>query len=482
MFHRIKPRALCGLLGWPATLLLVGAGCANPPALDATGGSTTFRRIGGIAANPPRTAALVVDRGVRSDAAAAGAPFAGLNEKEQQVFLDARDVFKEVDSVEGKLNADEEGGGLGPTFNAAGCAECHSQPAVGGTSPHPLSPQTPKQNPQMDVSLRDGARNSVPFFVAADGPAREARFRSDGGVHGLFTIGGRIDAMGCNLQQPDFAMQDAAGNLSFRIPTPIFGLGLVETTPDAVLEANLADNIAKKQLLGIGGTFNRSGNDGTITRFGWKAQNKSLAVFAGEAYNVEQGVANELFTNERLPPGSEGCIYNSSPEDHTNNNDLATGNAVEQSSDVIAFAIFMRLSAPPAPVATTDVTQRGADLFHQVGCDLCHSASLRSGRSPFTGMSNFAYHPYSDFAIHHMGADLADGIGQGAASSDMFRTSPLWGAGQRLFFLHDGRTSDLGEAIEFHDSPGSEAHLVVEEFNALGANDQQALLDFLRSL
>jgi len=97
-------------------------------------------------------------------------------------------------------------------------------------------------------------------------------------------------------------------------------------------------------------------------------------------------------------------------------------------------------------------------------------------------MSNVTYHPFSDFALHHMGTRLADGITQGAAGPDEFRTAPLWGVGQRLFFLHDGRTSDLLNAIEEHRSPGSEANAVVERFNHLSSEHKQALLDFLRSL
>jgi CxxC motif-containing protein (DUF1111 family) len=495
MFHRSQPPAAArGPLDCPAAWLLValvpiGLGCSSPPALDAAaagnGGPITFTPIGGTATTPPRTAALVADRGVRADTSGAGGPFEGLSPKEKAYFADALDVFKEVDAVStvGELNADEEGGGLGPTFNAASCAECHKQPEVGGTSPHPQSPQKPNvQNPQILVAQRDGATNTVPFFVKANGPVREARFRSDGGVHGLFTIAGRTDAPGCTITQPDFTSENASGNLSFRIPTPVFGLGLVEATPDAVLEANLNESRALKQLNGISGTFNRSGNDGTITRFGWKAQNKSLAVFAGEAYNVEQGVANELFMNERA--ATPECTFNTTPEDRTNNDQLDNGTPVQEISDVIAFAMFMRLSAPPTPVALDAHTQRGKDVFNQIGCNLCHGSSLGlvAGKSPFTGMSGAQYFPYSDFAIHHMGEDLADGISQGAAAGDMFRTAPLWGAGQRIFFLHDGRTSDLGEAIEFHDSPGSEAHAVIQSFNMLGPNDQQALLDFLRSL
>ena len=92
------------------------------------------------------------------------------------------------------------------------------------------------------------------------------------------------------------------------------------------------------------------------------------------------------------------------------------------------------------------------------------------------------YHPYSDFALHHMGENLADGINQGVATKDEFRTAPLWGIGQRIFFLHDGRTQDLLNAIQQHSSPGSEANSVVKRFNRLTPDQQQAILDFLRSL
>jgi CxxC motif-containing protein (DUF1111 family) len=97
------------------------------------------------------------------------------------------------------------------------------------------------------------------------------------------------------------------------------------------------------------------------------------------------------------------------------------------------------------------------------------------------------YHPYSDFAIHHMGAGLADGIVQGGAGADQFRTAPLWGVGQRLYFLHDGRTSDLLQAIEFHGRPAaeqsdSEAEGVLRNFRKLGPSQIQNILNFLRSL
>ncbi len=295
------------------------------------------------------------DPGPRAGAPAAGGSFPGLSPDEQSFFNQAISVFMEVDSVSGSIPG-ESGSGLGPTFNGNSCAQCHAQPAVGGSSPGPRSLQNPIPNPQVALANLDGARNAVPAFITADGPVREARFirnpdgSLDGGVHGLYTITGRSDADGCNLAQPNFAQQLGANNVIFRIPTPVFGLGLVEATPDSTLQATLAANQTIKSQLGIRGNFNTSGNDGTITRFGWKAQNKSLLVFAGEAYNVEQGVSNEAFANERS--AAAGCVYNGSPEDSTKMlTDIGspTGTEAQMSSDLVNFAAFMRLSAPPTP-------------------------------------------------------------------------------------------------------------------------------------
>jgi CxxC motif-containing protein (DUF1111 family) len=89
---------------------------------------------------------------------------------------------------------------------------------------------------------------------------------------------------------------------------------------------------------------------------------------------------------------------------------------------------------------------------------------------------------FSDLAIHRMGQALNDGITQGNARGDQWRTAPLWGLNARIFLLHDGRTTDLMQAIQLHDSPGSEAHAVIQNFQALSAADKQSILNFLRSL
>jgi CxxC motif-containing protein (DUF1111 family) len=434
------------------------------------------------------------DPGPRTGPAAAGSFYPTLSANEQNFFNQAFLRFQEVDSVSGGI-AGEAGVGLGPTFNGNSCAQCHAQPAVGGASPGLISPQNSIQNPQVALATLDSATNVVPSFITANGPVLEARFIKtstgalDGGVHDLYTIAGRSDAIGCILAQPDFATALSTNNVIFRTPTPLFGLGLVEATPDATLQANLTATQSARAALKIGGVFNTSGNDGTITRFGWKAQNKSLLIFVGEAYNVEQGVSNENFPNERS--AVTGCVFNGSPEDSTvllnqnvnsSNFGLSVGTASEMSSDVVNFAAFIRLSAPPTPAASTQSTLNGATQFNTIGCNLCHSPTLTTGPSVFTGMSNVSYNPYSDFALHNMGTGLSDGIHQGGAGPNEFRTAPLWGLGQRLFFLHDGRTTDLIEAIEAHSSTGSEANMVIRKFNALKASQAQDLLNFLRSL
>jgi CxxC motif-containing protein (DUF1111 family) len=522
-----------------------------------TAGRGQSNNSGGASSRAP------TDPGVRGGDPGAGGALPGLNDVERQYFDVAKDVFQEVDAGPD---------GLGPRFNLDSCSGCHSQPTIGGTSP--------ATNPQVAVATLMGAKNVVPSFITANGPVREARFvrnrdgSPDGGVHSLFVITGRSDAPGCNIAQPNFAAELARNNVVFRIPTPVFGLGLVENISDGALEASLAANAQQKRALGISGRFNRNGNDGTIARFGWKAQNKSLLLFSGEAYNVEMGITNELFQNER--DSDPACQFKVTPNDST---PLVSENTASPSAsfqnDIDLFAAFMRFSAPPTPAssaatpvaqasgalnatagqttgaaagtstassptsaasgsasttpdaastapstastasssastvvasATADVSSvmtaaagsstaqpsssassgasvtRGNQVFSNVGCQACHTKTFTTEKSPLTGQSNVTLQPFSDFAVHEMGTGLADGVSQGSANGNEFRTAPLWGVGQRIFFLHDGRTKDLHEAIQQHASRGSEANAVINNYNLLSRDDKQALINYLRSL
>src|SRR5215471_1163910 len=412
------------------------------------------------------------DPGARSGAPGAGGPIAGLSGSQGVYFTNSQGKFQEVEGV---------ANGLGPRFNSTSCSSCHSQPAVGGSSP--------ASNPQVSVAP-PGQLTAVASFITANGPVREARFvkdlstgQPDGGVHDLFTTVGRTDnPSGCSISQPDFATNLANNNVIFRIPTPTFGGGLLEAITDTTIKTNLAANASAKAALGISGHVNSNGNDGTVNRFGWKAQNKSLQLFVGEAYNVEMGVTNEVFQNEREE--NPQCAINGVPESQTNFDSNQPERAM---SDVLAFSLFMRFLAPPAPVTsygnvTAVSITNGSAKFNSVGCALCHTPSLHTGLSSVVALNQQTVNLFSDVAVHHMGAGLADGVTQGTAGPDEFRTAPLWGIGQRLFFLHDGRTGDLMQAIQAHASSGSEASSVVSAFNALSVSNRQDILNFLRSL
>ena len=437
------------------------------------------------------SAARPVDPGVRGGPPSAGGALPGLTSDEAQFFQDGLTRFQDVEVVTGGDN-----NGLGPRFNSNQCSSCHLQPAVGGTSP--------AANPLIAVAKLNGAKNTLPWFITNNGPIREARFKRnpngtpDGGVHDLFVITGRTDAAGCNIAQPNFRPagnpitgQGGNRNIIFRIPTPVFGAGLIEAIPDAVILKNMKADTSTKARLGISGhpnaiisgTANRSANDGTITRFGWKAQNKSLLVFAGEAYNVEMGVTNQLFPQER--DETPGCLFNATPEDTLN---FTANPNTAVLSDIDAFANFMRMLAPPTRAPDTPSTN-GRAVFIATGCAACHTPSFTTGKiasgsptTPSAALSNQTVNLFSDLILHHMGKGLRDGITQGSAEPDEFRTAPLWGVGQRIFFLHDGRTTNLVAAIEAHRSRGSEANQVIGRFNRLGTKQQQDVVNFLRSL
>jgi CxxC motif-containing protein (DUF1111 family) len=522
-----------------------------------------------------------VDPGVRGGSPGAGSPVGGLTSAQQTFFTAAQARFTTIETVPA---------GLGPGFNELSCGACHVSPAVGGSSP--------ATNPQVTDANTLGATNVIPSFITANGPIREARFvlnpdgTPDGGVHDLFSIQGRSDAPGCVFAQPDFAAALAQNNVIFRIPPPAFGDGLVEQVSDSNLQSALSGQAQQNASLGISGQFNRSGNTGNITRFGWKAQNASMMMFAGEAYNVEEGVTNDVFPNKRNPSASPQCSPNALPEDTVNTVDTinSASTVSDNNPDTINFALFMRLLAPPTPAvpftgaaasasnssatpavtsaaassttsttsasttsttssttsaSTTSATSSttpasttastsattpaastvalasvlpvasgsstsavstaatsssststpsaasinaGLQAFVNVGCAGCHIMNQTTGSAALidttanSTVSNITINPFSDFAVHNMGTGLADRVSQGNANGNQFRSAPLWGVGQRVYFLHDGRTNDLLTAIEQHASSGSEANGVIAQFNMLSTTDQQNILNFLRDL
>lgn len=487
------------------------------------------------------------DPGVRNGAPGAGGPLNGLTANELSMFSEGqqRAIQLEavcdscsdltlgtfVDPAKANFVTQTNSSGLGTRFNGDQCLGCHNSPALGGSGgfmvPNPQDPpekQRSPENPMFDlIPHRKGATNKVPSFIHQFGPIREVRFvkkpdgTPDGGVHQLFTIVGRSDIFPAGapntctaeaLPSTDFETEFKNGNVRFRIPLQLYGLGILDGIQDREILGRHDTTAALRRELGIAGIPNRSGNDGTITRFGWKAQNKSITIFAGEAYNAEMGVTTDLFP--QAVDESPLCTADKSePNDITrfdadDARNQGFNNPLHELPDWLMFGIYMRFLDAPKPVELTASAQRGQHLFGSgpdnpgVGCVACHTATMVTPpQSETAALEKLTVHPYSDLLIHHMGKKLADDITQGAATGDMFRTTPLWGIGQRMFFLHDGRTNDLLAAIHAHFSlpsdcekddhsstcyGASEANAVIRRFDKLSAEDKQAILDFLRSL
>jgi hypothetical protein len=487
------------------------------------------------------------DPGVRPGPAGAGAKLNLLTPIEQDMFKEGLQRAIQLEAVcdscsdltlgafieptQANFVTKTNSAGLGTRFNGDQCLSCHNQPALGGSGgfmvPNPQDPPAQRrrpENPMFDlIPHRKGATNRVPSFIQQFGPIREVRFvrkpddTPDGGVHQLFTVVGRSDIFPSGqpntctaevLPSTDFETQFQRDNVRFRIPLQLFGLGILDGIQDREILGRHDATAAIRKELGILGIPNRSGNDGTITRFGWKAQNKSITIFAGEAYNAEMGITTDLFpqavdesplcTADKSEPND---ITRMDPDDSRNQ---GFTNPLHELPDWLMFGIFMRFLDAPKPGPLSGSAQHGQQLFGAgpdhpgIGCVACHTATMVTpSRSETTALENLTAHPYSDLLVHHMGKGLADDITQGAATGDMFRTTPLWGIGQRIFFLHDGRTDDLLKAIEAHHSPGddcekddthrpcygpSEANAVIQRFHELSAADKQAVLDFLRAL
>jgi CxxC motif-containing protein (DUF1111 family) len=451
----------------PVTLLL----------LLAAGATAYFPRSAKGGSTPSVTA---VDPGPRPLPASAGGFLPSLSANEQQIEPSITTEFNRVHDVVVTSPTD---GGLGPRFNSNSCASCHAYPAVGGSSP--------PSNPLFSVYHLNGATNTMPFFITSTGPILEGRFINvpgtstpDGNVHQNFTVVGRSDAHGCSITQPDFTTASSTGNLALRQVPPTYGDGLIEVVRNIDIVNNMNSNLSRKASLGITGHPNYSGNDGSIQRFGWKAQVRSTLLMAAQQMNVEMGVTNETFPNEI--DQTPGCVFNGVPETVTN---FTPGILTEMfPGDAERTEYFIQWMAPPTPAPSTPSINNGRTQFTNAGCVMCHTTSYKTPATSRPALGNLTIKLYSDLLVHHMGPGLADGVAQGGAGPDEFRTAPLWGIGQRLFFMHDGRTNNIVTAIEDHFSLGnstygpSEANQTVTNFNALSSTNQQDLVNFLRSL
>jgi len=445
---------------------------------------------------PGQRPITVTDPGVRGGGPGAGGAIPGLSSTQSTTFTDGQTNFNAVFGVPTATT----NGGLGPVFNSNSCASCHMQPAVGGDTAYDLPGGTVSQNPLLGVYQANGATNAMPSFEKTNGPELVARFpwmsdlaTPDGSIHQLFTVTGRSDARGCSLAQPNFSQAQSQNNLATRRPIETFGDGLIEIIQNNSITSQATSECANQATTGVCGVPSVDLHTGDVNRLGWKAQWRGLIVAAAEELNTELGVTNEYFPNE-INQTQQSCLFNGVPESGTNF--VQTIQFDQFTGDPERMALFMSFLAPPTPARFSTQAQQGQTDFNSIGCNNCHKVFYTTPALASMGsfMQSKTLNLYSDLLLHHMGNCLADNIVQGTAQGDMWRTPPLWGAGKRAFFMHDGRTSDLFVAIQDHawnvvngtgctgSYQASEALNSVNAFNALSQQDQQDVLDFIRDL
>ena len=359
-----------------------------------------------------------------------GDPLDGLTQQESARFVQGREAFQRAFTPET---------GLGPLFNADGCAECHEDPATGGRG----------DEIESHVSVFDPATGSCDQLVEKGGPVIQQ--------HATPALSA---ALGIDREPTPAAAKVVAS----RSAPELFGLGLLDAVPDAEILA-LADPDDRDHD-GISGRPNRF-VDGRLGRFGRKAFVPTLREFNAGAYTIEQGITNpespteESIGGDTIPPGVDPV-----PEPEI------TQAALDATDD------FVRFLAPPQRAHLDAAGRRGRKLFGAIGCAACHVPSLTTGDSPVEALRYKTVYAYTDLLLHDMGDGLAD-ICFGLATPSEFRTAPLMGISKATALLHDGRAKSIEEAIRLHAGEASTAR---NRFEALSSQDRDALLRFLGSL
>ena len=362
-----------------------------------------------------------------------GEPLAGLSADELARFQAGKNEFVGVETV---------AEGVGPVFNDVSCAACHSVPTVGGGSP--------RLETRFGTLTARGAFDPLSQFGGS-----------------LIQEQGIGPAGDCNYVAEIVPPQ--ATIVARRRTTPLFGLGLVDAVPDSsFLAIAYAEQFDRN---GIAGTPSIVVNPETgrraVGKFGWKGQNATLHVFAGDAYLNEMGITNPTFPNENCPQGDCASLA-CNPDAEVN----------DEGDGVTEFTDFMTFLAPPPRGPITGGAILGESVFQNLGCASCHRATLRTGASSVAALNQVNFHPYSDFLLHDMGS-LGDGITQNRATGRLMRTAPLWGVRNLTTYMHDGRATTLDQAILAHAGQAWKAR---SRYAGLSWFEKAQLIAFLNSL
>ena len=253
----------------------------------------------------------------------------------------------------------------------------------------------------------------------------------------------------------------AGALVSRRTAPPVFGVGLIESIPEATILANADPGDADGD--GISGRPNMitaadfvpatevGGGPGFhVGRFGLKANNPSLIEQSVSAYLEDMGITSDFAPEEIVHPLGNGVSIGDNVPDPE-----IPASTVQQT------VMYIRLLAPPARGPITSQVQQGEGIFGSIGCAKCHTPTMKTGPHVIPQLSNVDVNLYSDLLLHDMGPTLADNRPDKQATGTEWKTRPLWGLrlvseflGGQAFYLHDSRATTLSEAITLHGGMG----------------------------
>ena len=379
-----------------------------------------------------------------------GQPIDGLTQAELDAFERGRAIFEK------RFKPSE---GMGPLYNATSCASCHAVPVAGGSS---------KLYRNFYIA-RVGAGNSQSNFPTMPSPVVPSYGGSNHEGATFSLTNGRFV-----VPETFFGVDVISAQ---RNGLPIFGVGLFEFISDQTILANTDPNDLDGD--GISGRFNT--DNGTLGRFGVKAQSNNIELFTRAPLQNQMGITSDPFLGSAGTVSYAHAAFQASanPNLPTTDNDGVPDPEINSGDlgDLIAFTRFL---APPEPKPFNASAANGELLFEDIGCAKCHMPELESSRGPVRA--------YTDLLLHDMGPDLADELNFGIpqfATADLFRTGhefrtqPLWGVSLSGPFLHDGRARTLEEAITMH---GGEAQASRDEFLALTPVERDDIISFLEHL
>jgi CxxC motif-containing protein (DUF1111 family) len=411
-----------------------------------------------------------------------GQPMGGLSTRQLAAFREGEAIFKK------KFTIKE---GLGPLFNGESCFECHGQPshAIGGEGRDNSStsiinfcrriPSGPKAKGPLGGVIENLGKRDVDFFLEKGGPSLQRR--------SITTENPDLLPFAVQIDSDMIPAQSEI--ISARHSPPVFGDGLIDNIADSDILANALKQAAEDpEMAGRPiSAVDRYTELPRVGRLGWKNQNVNVLNFTTGAMNIELGLTTWLNQTENssksfgifpmevqkiLPPG---------PND--------------KGEILVKLTYFQSLLAPPKRGEITPEVSRGEKLFEQAKCSVCHIPEMKTAPQGYVVdpdsplpklnyleldcLSDKPVKAYSDFLVHQMGRELADGFPQEGAKGGEWRTTPLWGLRFKKFYLHDGRTEVLHDAIMAHGGQASKSR---ERYVKMSEEERTAILAFLKSL